>query len=224
MSATVKRISTSKLTEDLYELLVNRPPGHEHVPGQFVTLSQPGSDKKNYYAIASHNEEGDLLFIIKQPPGEKNGILEADEIEISEAMGNGFNLDDIENKDILIITHGSGFSAMRPLAIELQKNRQNFKAISFVYGVRNLENLPYLKWFESLVSDIDFVLAFSRPGHSSTSALKSVTGRVQAILEKADFKPDDTVVFLVGSKEMSENVKELLIKKGFSVEKILSNY
>lgn len=90
------------------------------VPGQYLQLRLPDVEKPSFLAIASPPAlaaaTGAFEFLVKSVPGSTAellcGLKEGDMVELSQVMGNGFNIDKInpplDYPTVLIFATGSG--------------------------------------------------------------------------------------------------------------------
>jgi NAD(P)H-flavin reductase len=127
--------SVEEEAENLFHLVIDisaNPElrkGHRKA-GQFVQMKVGGS-KPSFLAIASPPqmaESGGLEFLIKYVDGSTAGLLcglrKGDKVEVSQVMGNGFNLDKISPPEVystvFLFATGSGIRlALNPYSCEI---------------------------------------------------------------------------------------------------------
>ena len=86
--------------------------------------------------------------------------------------------------------------------------------MSVYLGVRSEKDVFYKAMFEKWAAahpHLEFVLTLSRP----TEAWIGTKGRVTALLPDLNFDPETTDVYLCGGKPMIDDVKQILLEKGF---------
>ncbi|XP_073049940.1 fruit protein pKIWI502 [Primulina eburnea] len=203
--------------------------------GQYLQLRLQDPDSKpSFLAIASPPSvswsKGVFEFLVKSVAGSTAellcGLQKGDVVELSSAMGKGFNIDEIspaENyQTVLIFATGSGISPIRSL-IEAGFGADKRADVRLYYGARNLDRMAYQERFKEWKSTgVDIVQVLSQPDNSWTGG----RGYVQAAFarEKGIFSPQSTGAVLCGQKQMAEEVSSILVADGVSVEKILKNF
>ena len=117
-------------------LLFKKPPGYHFSPGQYVTLTLNAGEKPKFLALASHDDEPHLLFVLRDLTAPKAAVA------ISAPQGKGFAADFGEKKPFLFLTHGTGISAIRPAMLE--RKRRGFGADVLLYGIASADKEPDL--------------------------------------------------------------------------------
>ncbi|KAF2310875.1 hypothetical protein GH714_018056 [Hevea brasiliensis] len=203
-------------------------------PGQYLQLRIPDVEKPSFLAIASPPSyaaaKGAFEFLVKSVAGSTAellcGLKEGDVVELSQVMGNGFDIDRIAPPEkyptVLIFGTGSGISPIRSL-IESGFSADRRSDVRLYYGARNLKRMAYQERFKDWESSgVRIVPVLSQPDDSWTGE----TGYVQAAFSRAKKidSPLATGVVLCGQKQMSEEVTSILVADGISSEKILKNF
>ncbi|KAK6122383.1 hypothetical protein DH2020_043893 [Rehmannia glutinosa] len=203
--------------------------------GQYLQLRlQEPESKPSFLAIASPPSiaasKGVFEFLIKSVPGSTAellcGLQKGDVVELTPAMGKGFDIDQISPPDnyqtVLIFATGSGISPIRSL-IEAGFSADKRSDVRLYYGARNLNRMAYQERFKEWKSSgVDIVPVLSQPDDSWTGE----SGYVQAAFarERRIHSPQSTGAVLCGQKQMAEEVTSLLVGDGVSSEKILKNF
>ncbi|XP_050225198.1 fruit protein pKIWI502 [Mercurialis annua] len=203
-------------------------------PGQYLQLRVPDYEKPSFLAIASPPSfvaaKGAFEFLVKTVPGSTAellcGLRKGDVVELTQAMGNGFDLDRISPPEkystVLIFATGSGISPIRSL-IESGFSADRRSDVRLYYGARNLTRMAYQDRFKDWESSgVTIVPVLSQPDDSWTGE----TGYVQAAFSGAKQidNPIATGAVLCGQKQMAEEVTSILLADGVSSEKILKNF
>ena len=223
---TLKLLSKQTETPEMQLLTFEKPAGFSYHSGQYVVLEIAGREDKGYFAIASHHSEPELKFLIKGDGDFAKALISLEvnnEVTCSEAQGKGFALEQLKGHNVLIITHGSGISAMRGLAFDIAGARSDYKEVSLFYGSREVPQIPFASDFKSWQEQINCYHALSK-ALDNADHLQATQGWVQILLEKHIDNASGYRVCLVGSKEMSQEVTALLEKKGVTKENIFSNF
>ncbi|BAT93849.1 Fruit protein [Vigna angularis] len=204
------------------------------IAGQYLQLRVPDSSKPSFLAIASPPKlaakHGVFEFLVKSVAGSTAEALCAlkrgDVVELSQVMGNGFNIDLIEPPEkygtVIVFATGSGISPIRSL-IESGFDVGNRSDVRLYYGARNLQRMAYQDRFKDWESSgVKIVPVLSKPDDSWTGE----TGYVQAAFSKAKqiSNPLATGAVLCGHKQMTEEVTSILVANGVSADKILKNF
>ncbi|CAK7326681.1 unnamed protein product [Dovyalis caffra] len=194
--------------------------------GQYLQLRVPEVEKPSFLAIASPPsyaaEKGAFEFLVKSVAGSTAellcGLKRGDLVELSQAMGRGFEIDQIEPAEkyptVLIFATGSGISPIRSL-IESGFSADKRSDVRLYYGARNLKRMAYqdrFKHWES--SGVKIVPVLSQPDGSWTGE----SGYVQAAFARAKqiHSPTGTGAVLCGQKQMTEEVASILVSDGVS--------
>ncbi|KAL9249308.1 Fruit protein pKIWI502-like protein [Drosera capensis] len=204
-------------------------------PGQYLQLRLPDIPKPVFLAIASAprgegEEKGELEFLVKSVEGSTAevvcGLRRGDVVEVSEVMGNGFEVERIEPPEkvgtVLIFATGSGISPIRSL-IEFGFSADKRSDVRLYYGARNLQRMAYQDRFKDWESSgVKIIPVLSQPEKTWTGE----SGYVQAAFSRAKriLNPGSTGVFLCGQKQMAEEVTSILAADRVSSERILKNF
>ncbi|PHU01888.1 hypothetical protein BC332_27139 [Capsicum chinense] len=237
--STTPLISVSPEAESLFHISIDVSDYPELAssytkPGQYLQLRVPNVEKPSFLAIASPPKvavnKGVFEFLVKSVSGSTAellcGLNRGDAVELSQVMGNGFDLDQISPAEtyqtVVIFATGSGISPIRSL-IEAGFGADKRSDVRLYYGARNLKRMGYQDRFENWASSgVKVVPVLSQPDN----AWKGERGYVQAAFSRAKniFTPQSTGAVLCGQKQMAEEVTSLLVADGVSTEKILKNF
>lgn len=202
--------------------------------GQYIQLRLPDVAKSSFLAIASPPSfaaaRGAFEFLVKTVAGSTAellcGLKKGDVVELSQAMGSGFDIDRIQPPEdyptVLIFATGSGISPIRSL-IESGFSANKRSDVRLYYGATNLKRMAYQDRFKDWESSgVKIVPVLSQPDDSWTGE----SGYVQAAFARAKqiYSPQSTGVVLCGQKEMTEEVTSILVADGVSGGKILKNF
>lgn len=211
MVETRIRILNQELKSQYFLFTTEKPANFTHIPGQYTTLRQNESDTLRYFAIYSPPAQPTLTFLVKGA-AHAHDFVESGELLIGQPMGSGFPAEHIHDRHIVIITHGSGYSAFHALLAELAQSNRH-KSITFCYSAKDEENdmsdKPLLGSIKNLKSHILYT---------------STEKRIQFHLSKYLPEERPAVALLVGSKEFTESVKKILKENNFSENQILTNF
>ena len=139
--------------EKLFRIEIPEEMKFTYQPGQFVLLSVWGFGEAPISISSSPTRAGYLDFAIRKA-GSLTGALHllqsGDKIGLRGPLGNGFNLDELRNKNLLLIAGGCGLAPLRSLIHYCQDRRNEFKQIKILYGAKTSEDLLYKQEFFKL--------------------------------------------------------------------------
>lgn len=196
--------------------------------GQFVLIKtkhpQTGELLSRAYSIASPPSENSVLRLNLEivPTGKLTPLMErwdaGTEIELQGPFGHFVVKSSPDKKALLFVATGVGVAPFRSMIEDLLA-KNDPRELHLYFGVRSQEDIFYQDVFESLASahaNFHFTLALSQPKDDWTGS----AGRVTALLPNASFDPSTTDAYLCGGKPMIDDVKKVLLDKGFPATQI----
>lgn len=212
------------LTELTLDLRGSPLVGTHRTPGQYVRLALPGLGE-SHFAIASAPEPGGSRwdFLVKEGsavPDALVRLLPGSAVWARAPEGEGFPLDAVRGKDLLLFATGSGISPIHSVIESVRRQRQDFGRVTLYFGVRTPSAFAYMnKVSHWEAADIRVVRTVSQPGASGWQGL---TGYVQAHI--AEEPVENAAAFVCGQSSMVEGVMEALAHRGLARERIHLNY
>ena len=204
------------------------PSTMEFKAGQFVLIKaknpNTGELLSRAYSIASPPSEIHVLRLNVEivPQGKLTPLIDQWEIdhavELQGPFGHFVVKSGPEKKALLFVATGVGVAPFRSMIEDLIA-RGDSRELHLYFGVRSQEDIFYRDIFEVLARahpNFHFMLTLSRPSDGWTGS----TGRVTALLHEASFDPSATDAYLCGGKPMIDDVKKILLEKGFSAQQI----
>lgn len=208
---------------------LEEPAAIDFKAGQFVLIKakhpQTGELLSRAYSIASPPSETHVLRLNLEivPHGKLTPLMEQWEVgatvELQGPFGHFMVKAGPEKKTLLFVATGVGVAPFRSMIEDLLA-KGDPRELHLYFGVRSEEDIFYREVFESLAAahpNFHFTLTLSRPSDSWTG----VTGRVTALLSSLSFDPSTTDAYLCGGKPMIDDVKKILLGKGFPAGQIL---
>lgn len=182
------------------------------VPGQLVALRLPDWDESRMYSIASgiKDEHTDIIYDVL-PHGKYTPSLaklrNGDKILISEPFGSFYG----QAGPAFLISTGTGIAPYRSM---LRSGLRKDKIV--IHGSRIAEGFYFQEEFRNLPK-----------GKYIRCCTKEVSddffhGRVTNYLKSIENLPEDHLYYLCGNAEMIVEVREILISKSISYNRILS--
>ncbi len=182
-------------------------------------------DQKTCFSIASEPEEKNFIELLiktqaETPAHEISRMKVGDPLKISQPFGKGFPIERFKNHDLLLVGIGSGLSPLRSLLKSLLRKDHQFKQITFIYGARSRDEVPFTNDFDLWFKKIKAHIALTQPASAGPNIFQ---GRVTDFIPSLKLNAE-TICCICGNKEMEEQVRILLETKGVSRENILLNY
>jgi NAD(P)H-flavin reductase len=193
-------------------------------PGQVAILEIDGFDPA-YFAFASSPEDEELEILVKRTIGASVALFqmkEGETVALLGITGNGFDLERLVNRDLVLVAMGTGVAPLRSALRCVLNRRAKFGQLVVLYGARTPDEFCYRDEVDDWeAAGVELRQVISRPdGHDWSGR----TGYVQSLLDHV--LPDLTapVALVCGSREMIEQTKDRLEQMGFAPEDILTNY
>lgn len=189
-------------------------------PGQYLSVAAPGV-APGYFAISNAPEETpktlELLIKASGPVGSAiTAVKPPGPLLLSAAMGTGFPLHEAKGKDLVLLTMGTGISALRPVIQAVMRNRSEYQNVTLLHGARASKSMPFLQEHPAWrAAQIEVWPVFSQQDGERR-------GRVQEFL--GGLSLSRAVVFLSGSKEMIVLSRLALARHQVGPERIFTNY
>jgi len=227
--ATIKRVEKLTENETLFEIELDDKKSLGHKPGQFVEVSIFGFGEAPI-SISSPPTKSATFEILVRKVGNvtsKLSMMESgDKVGIRGPFGNGFNVQMMENKNILFVCGGLGVAPLRSLIKHVfdKDNRKRFKNLTILYGCKQPCEAMFLEEFDQLkhVDDTTCKLTVDRcpDGECWEGEVGLITTLFPKIkLDKADSK--NTVAVVCGPPIMYKFVIQCLKTLGFPDKNIL---
>ena len=198
----------------------------EYIPGQFAEISIIGKGECPIGIASSPTEEGTIKFTIKKMGTVTSSFHNCDigdTIGVRGPLGNGWPMEELKGKNIVVIGGGFAFSTLRSLVLYVldDKNRKDYKNITVIYGNRDSSEVLYRDVLEEWEKrdDIEVVLTIDREEEGWTRKV----GFVAAIVKEVAPSPDNAVAIICGPPIMIRTAVDELVKVGWKDEQILNS-
>lgn len=157
------------------KVLVEDDCAFDYLPGQFITLDLPVSEKRlnrwRSYSIANSPNRDNIieLCIVKNESGIATPYL-FDEVHVDSVLkfkgpDGGFVLPEDLDKEMIFICTGTGIAPFRSMIDYLVTRGENFKKIHLIFGTRYENDILYKDEFLSLsqkLPNFSYSIALSR--------------------------------------------------------------
>jgi sulfhydrogenase subunit gamma (sulfur reductase) len=194
-------------------------------PGQFLELTIFGYGEFPV-SIAGIQGTGKNQFLITvQRKGrvtkELVNLQREATIGIRGPFGNGFPLQEMIGKDILLVTGGIGLAPVRFLIDHLLKNKNQYGSLKLLHGARTPSDLIYKNTFifdqeKTKQSGLETFITVDEPDGN----WKGYVGVVPELLSETEIVPAKTIAILCGPSIMMKSASLRLIEIGLSGDQI----
>lgn len=191
--------------------------------GQFAELSLLGTGEAPFGIASSPVDPCLLDFTISRiglVTSELHNLETGDTVGMRGPLGNGYPLEELEGRNVLVVGGGFGFSTLRAFtgyALH-PDNRCLFGDLTVVYGARNPGLLLYrqdlLKWGKS--DDIDLRVTVDTPDDSWTGR----TGVVPTVVRELCIDAGKTTALVCGPPAMIRYTLPVLTELGLPPERV----
>ncbi len=195
-----------------------------YIPGQFAELSVLGKGEAPFGMASSPTQLGFLEFTVSKAGVVTTALHNMDVGEIvgiRGPLGNGYPLEALKGKNIVMIGGGFGFSTLRALTNFMldEANRHSFGDITVIYGARRPGLLLYKddleKWKER--ADLHLYLTVD----SGDEEWVGRVGFVPEITKEVTPSSENAYVLVCGPPAMIKFTLPVIKELGFPPEKTL---
>ncbi len=195
-----------------------------YTPGQFAELTVFGKGEAPFGMASSPTQPGGLEFSVSKVGVVTSALhnMEVGEIiGVRGPLGNGYPLETLKDKNIVLIGGGFGFSTLRSLTnfVIDESNRSRFRDITVIYGARRPGFLLYKgdleRWHER--SDIRLHLTVDQ----AENGWKGLVGFVPAITKEIAPSRENAFGLVCGPPAMIKYTLPVLRELGFPDDRIL---
>lgn len=191
-------------------------------PGQFFEVSIP---KYGECPISvSGIGEGFIELTIRRVGKVTNEIFESykgDHLFLRGPYGNGFELEQYEAKDLVIIAGGTGISPVRGVIEYFSTNSKKRKHMSLIAGFKSPHDILFRDDFERWKETMDLVLTVDEAEDTYDGKIGMVTKYIPQLNHK-NFGEVNAIV--VGPPAMMRFSVDALLKTGFQEKQIWVSY
>ena len=220
--ARLVRVEELTPAEKVFSFALEDGSDLDHRPGQFVEVSILGIGEAPISLSSSPTDRGGFELAVRNV-GNVTGALhrleEGAVVGIRGPYGNGFPIESLEWKDLLLIAGGIGLFPIRSLVRYVLDRRDAFGRVVLLYGARSPADRVFASevatWRES--ADIEFHETVDRGDDTWNGNVGVITTLIPGI----EIAPARTMSVVVGPPIMYRFVIGELKKKGLADEQIL---
>ncbi len=183
-------------------------------PGQFIMLSIPGVGEAPF-SISSTPSRPGILELGVRNVGKLTAAFfqkkDNDVVYIRGPYGNGFKLDQMVNKDLIIVAGGLGVIPLRSILYYVLDNRDMFNRVFFLYGARSPQEFIFKTEFFQIKKrdDIECFYTVDKPDKDWTENVGVVTKLFKNL---PTIEPRETNAVVVGPPVMYKFVIDEFLK------------
>ena len=192
-------------------------------PGQFVLLSIPGVGEAAFSLSSSPLENSTFSTTVRKVgsfTGKLDGYRKGDRLWMAGPFGNGWPVDRLEGKNILIVAGGLGILPLWPLICILRSRRKDLAGVEILYGSRSPSDCMFQDRYPELLAINDSCLLLTVDKVPKGQKWAHETGLVTQLLNRMRSAPRKTVVLACGPEMMMHFVIRDLLKKRFDARQI----
>lgn len=225
-----QRLTDPSIADVIAKLTFTSLP-HETLPafhtGQCVRLALPklAELQPGYFALASSpHDNSSYEFVIKAVNPLSQMLVDMAEgatVLAEGPMGKGFDLQQYEGKNIIMMGVGTGIAPLRSMWLEIIRHRERFGEVMIYAGFLTAMHRLLT---DELASLEEYRIQVSVSLTSSHDGWNGPVGFVQHALEQDAPSPENTVVCLAGMSAMVDACTESLLGLGFLDAQIMLNY
>ena len=186
--------------EMFYRIEMADGQGIEYAAGQFVEIGVMGVGEAPISICSAPGRHAGLEMCIRNA-GDVTRHLHSmsvgDAVAVRGPFGNGFDMDRIAGKDVLLVAGGLGLAPCRSFILGVLNERQKFGQVTILYGARSPKDLLFrddlMAWAQR--EDVTFMMTVDR----GDETWDNHTGVITTLFRKMP-KVDaaNTVAFIIG--------------------------
>ncbi|MBT3250535.1 MAG: FAD/NAD(P)-binding protein [Candidatus Marinimicrobia bacterium] len=192
-----------------------------HYPGQFVEVSIFGAGEAPISITSAPNSYGSFELCIREVGMFTEMIHKmkaGDKLGIRGPFGQGFDVNELYGKDILIIGGGIGIVPLRSLINYILDHRQDYGRLIITYGARNSKDLLFPEELELWQSNPD--VEFHQTVDYGDESWKGNVGVITTLIPPLDLDLKNTIACITGPPIMYKFVLLTLQSKGLQDDNI----
>jgi len=193
-------------------------------PGQFAMLSILGTGEAPFCISSTPSRPGLLEFCIRKMGTVTSALFNLAEnslIGLRGPYGNGFPVEAMTGKDILIVEGGMGVAPLRSVLLYCLDNRDQFGRVSVLYGAKRPDEMIFREEYFALKTrdDLECHLAVDADDTGQWTENIGVVTTLFRHLKKVD--AENTYALVCGPPVMYKYVIKELIKLNIPKDQIL---
>ena len=220
--ATMVKVDELTEREKLFTLHLKGGQDLGHRAGQFVEVSVFGTGEAPISISSPPTRNGGFELCVRNA-GNVTGALHrmqpGSTVGIRGPYGNGFPVDRMRGRDLLLVPAGLGLAPVRSLIHQVLDERSAFGRVIILYGARNPSELLFRDELDQWAArdDIELHLTVDRADESWTGHI----GVITTLFPKISVNPRSTIAVTVGPPVIYRFVIMECLSKGVQDDRIL---
>jgi sulfhydrogenase subunit gamma (sulfur reductase) len=196
----------------------------KYLAGQFAMVSVLGAGEAPFSISSTPSRPGLLEFCIRKTGTVTNALFrlkENDLIGIRGPYGNGFPVEKMKGKDVLIIMGGLGAAPLRSVLLYCLDNRNQFRRVILLHGAKRPSEMIFREEFFALKQreDLECCLTVDKDDTGEWTENVGVVTTLFPLIK--DIDPKNTYSLVCGPPVMYKFVLKELIKLNIPKDQIL---
>lgn len=192
--------------------------------GQFAMVSVLGAGEAPFSISSSPSRPGLLEFCIRQTGTVTNALFrlkENDLVGLRGPYGNGFPVEKMKDKDVLIVMGGLGAAPLRSVLLYCLDNRDQFRRVILLHGAKRPAEMIFREEFFDLKKreDLECYLTVDEDDTGEWVENTGVVTTLFPLIE--DIDPGNTFAMVCGPPVMYKFVLKELVKLNIPKDQIL---
>lgn len=192
--------------------------------GQFAMVSVLGAGEAPFSISSTPSRPGLLEFCIRQTGTVTNALFrlkENDLVGLRGPYGNGFPVEKMKDKDVLIVMGGLGAAPLRSVLLYCLDNRDQFRRVILLHGAKRPAEMIFREEFFDLKKreDLECYLTVDEDDTGKWIENTGVVTTLFPLIE--DIDPGNTFAMVCGPPVMYKFVLKELIKLNIPKDQIL---
>lgn len=219
ITGAVERSIRVSEKERLFSVIPSDPTLLKYRPGQFYMVGLPGYGEAPI-SITSGPGEAAIELCVRAVGNLTNALhtlRKGDRIWLRGPFGRGFNLEELEGRDIIFVAGGIGIVPMRSLLKSVLDRRDKFGRLTLIYGAKEPDEILFAEEMDGWrAAGMDVKLTVDRPSPD----WKGNVGVVTTLIPKVAVAEKNTIGVIIGPPVMYRFVILSLNAKGLGVDDI----
>jgi sulfhydrogenase subunit gamma (sulfur reductase) len=195
-------------------------------PGQFAEISIAGAGEIPIGIASSPSEGAEIKFTVKRMGAVTTDLHNSSPgriIGLRGPYGNGFPMEELKGRHIVIIGGGFAFTTLRSLAVYLMDDsrRRDYGEITIIYGARTPGDIIYREELKTWSSRDDLNVHVTVD--KGDSNWRGREGFVPPLVKEVVYTADNAIALVCGPPIMIKLTIPILSELGFAPDRILNS-
>ena len=224
LECEIVAVSELTPTEKLFRIRLPDGAPLGQLPGQFVQVSLLGWGEAPISVASSPTRNGWFELGVRRAgtlTGAMHRLTAGERIGIRGPFGRPFDLDRLAGRDLILISGGCGLAPMRSLIQYCEDRREEFGAITILYGAKSAADSLFKVELSSWEASASFACSRTVDRVAEGDCYRGNVGVITGLIAPLEIAAERTVAVIVGPPVMYRFVIDALRKKGVGPERIV---